>query len=231
MYRYPSPLIRGRFVRRYKRFLTEVELENGEIVTAHNTNTGSLKSCLLPGAPVLLQYHDNPKRKTRYTWESIRIGSTWVGVNTSVPNKLVLNAIRQGLLDDFRDFDRVRAEVTYGDSRLDLLLENDRRSMWVEIKNVTYREGDYALFPDAPTERGRKHLLTLAKAVEEGYEAAMVYIIGRTDTRIFAPAKHIDPEYADLLRKVVEKGIKILPYEVRYDEKGAQIIRKMPWEW
>jgi len=231
VYKYELPLVRGRFIRRYKRFLVDVELDDGRLVTAHTTNTGSLKSCLVPGAPVLLSDHGDAPRKTRYTWESIRIGDTWVGVNTTVPNRLTGIALRQGLLEPFRSFDRIRAEVKHVRSRLDFYLENDRERMFLEVKNVTYREGRYALFPDAPTARGLKHLEELTGLLARGYRAGMLYIVGRTDVEVFAPAAHIDAAYARALKEAVAQGVEIYLYQVRYDEHGARFTGLLPVDW
>ncbi len=230
MYRYPVPLVEGRFVKRYKRFLADMRLPDGRIVTAHTTNTGSLKSCLVPGAPVLLTPHNDPKRKTAFTWESIRIGDTWVGVNTSVPNKLIFNALKQKLIPGLEHLDRVRAEVKQGRSRLDILLENDEEKMWLEIKNVTYREGDAALFPDAPTARGLKHLEELINLRRQGFRAGMVYVIGRTDVAYFAPARHIDTAYTQMLRIALDAGVEIFPLMAAYDRTGVRITKKLPYE-
>ncbi len=230
MYKYPDRLIRGKFIRRYKRFLTDIELENGEIVTAHCTNTGSLKSCLIPGADVLISPVNDPKRKTRFTWESIKINDIWVGINTQIPNKAVYLAIKKGLLPQFREFHFVQPEVKFGNSRFDLYLENEREKMFIEIKNVTYREGKYALFPDAPTQRGLKHLDELLLAKKKDYRAAMIYIVPRLDAEVFAPARNIHPEYAQKLKKAVEAGVEIYPYYTRYDENGAVIENLMNFE-
>ena len=230
MYRYPTPLVEGTFIKRYKRFLADMMLPGGQIVTAHTTNTGSLKSCLVPGAPVLLTPHNDPKRKTKFTWESIRIGNTWVGVNTSVPNKLVYNALKQKSIPGLEDFDRVRAEVKQGKSRLDILLENEVEKMWLEIKNVTYREGDAALFPDAPTARGLKHLEELIALRKQGFRAGMIFVVGRTDVQYFAPARHIDPGYAHMLREALSAGVEIFPLSVAYDRQGARITGLLPYE-
>jgi len=231
MYKYPLPLVKGRFIRRYKRFLADMELDDGTVVTAHTTNTGSLLSCLVPGAPVLLSDHGQSKRKTRYTWESIRIGDTWVGVNTAVPNRLMLIALQNGELEAFKAFDHVRPEVKFGQSRLDFYLENRTEKMFLEVKNVTYKSGRKALFPDAPTKRGLKHLDELLRFIDQGYRAGMVYIIGRTDVEVFAPARHIDLPYAEALAQAAGKGLEIYPYMVRYDETGARIVKQLPIEW
>jgi sugar fermentation stimulation protein A len=227
MYKYPTKLISGKFIRRYKRFLTDVQLPGGEVVTAHCTNTGSLKSCLIPGADVLLSPVNDPKRKTKYTWESIKIGDIWVGINTQIPNKLVFNALKQKAIPGLEHFDQVKSEVKFEDSRFDIFLENETEKMFAEVKNVTYKEGKYALFPDAPTQRGLKHLKGLIEAKRRGYRAAMIYVIPRLDAEVFAPARHIHPEYAEALREALHKGVEIYPLAVKYTETGAEITGKL----
>ncbi len=227
MYNYPEKLVRGKFIKRYKRFLADMELEDGSVITAHCTNTGSLKSCLIPDADVLLSPVNDPNRKTRFTWESIKINGIWVGVNTLVPNKLMYRALKRKLLPGFEYFEKIKPEVKFAGSRFDLYLESDGQKMFVEVKNVTYKEGRYALFPDAPTQRGLKHLEELMQAVQNGYRAAMFFVVPRRDAEIFAPAKHIHPEYADMLKKACESGVEIYPWLVQYDEKGAAITGKM----
>jgi len=228
-YEYPVKPVKAILVRRYKRFLVDVRLEDGRIVTAHCTNTGSLKSCLIPGAPVLLTPANSSRRKTPYTWESIYIDGGWVGVNTTVPNKLVFNAVQNRMLKEFQDFHTVKSEVKFGDSRFDLYMESDNQKLFAEIKNVTYKHGNAALFPDAPTERGRKHLKALMRAVEKGYRAAMIYVIPRTDVTCFDTADDIDPQYAALLRQARAKGVEIYAYRVMFDEKGARIKDLIPF--
>ncbi len=230
MYKYPEKPVKGKFIRRYKRFLTDVELDDGQIVTAHCTNTGSLASCLIPGAEVLLTPSNNPHRKTRFTWESIRIGDIWVGVNTSVPNKLIYNALKENLIPELTGFHTVKPEVKFQQSRFDLYLENEREKMFAEIKNVTYREGDFALFPDAPTQRGLKHLKELVSAVEQGYRAAIIFAIARPDARIFAPAAHVHPDYALMLKQAVDTGVEIYPLIIHYSEEGARVAGMMQYE-
>jgi len=231
MWTYPKPLIRGKLIRRYNRFLVDVQLDDGKIVTAHCTNTGSLKSCLVPGAPVLLSESDNPARKTRFTWESIWIDNGWVGVNTLIPNKVIYDSIVQGTCRIFRHFDRVRPEVKYGRSRFDLELVKGEQKWLVEIKNVTYREGKYALFPDAPTLRGQKHLRELMHARTHGYQTAMLFAVSRPATSVFAPARHIDPGYARLLAEAQRHGVKIYPVRICYSPTGARTCGILPVEF
>jgi sugar fermentation stimulation protein A len=221
--KFDTPLVRGRLIKRYKRFLADVVLDNGETVTAHCTNSGSMKSCLEDGAEVFLTPVNDPKRKTRFTWEMIRINGNWVGINTSNPNKLVFEAIRNKEIPGLDNYTRVTREVKFDESRLDILAENDYEQCAIEVKNVTLKDGDFATFPDARTERGLKHLHTLIRLKKEGYRAVMVYVIQRMDVTTFAPAADIDPQYAAALKQAAENGVEIFPVQARVTPEEIKI--------
>jgi len=218
-------LFQGTLVKRYKRFLADVQLDNGSLVTAHCPNSGTMRACSQPGRPVYLSYHDNPKRKLKYTWEIIHMPDSLVGVNTLVPNKLVKHSIEEGLVPELIGYDRVRAEVKTSDgSRLDILLEKEGgRNCFVEVKNCTLVEGSSARFPDAITVRGRKHLLELQRLVKEGNRCAMFFLIQRMDADSFSPADDIDPAYGAELRKAHQNGVQILVYDVFIDLHGIRL--------
>ncbi|MDX9696777.1 MAG: DNA/RNA nuclease SfsA, partial [Bacteroidales bacterium] len=148
---FKDPLIHGTLIKRYMRFLADVKLDSGETVTAHCTNSGSMKSCLEKGAEVYLSPVDDPNRKTKFTWEMIKINGDWVGINTSNPNKLAFEAVKAGQIEKLKGYTEVQAEVKFDDSRFDLMAKNDTETCFIEVKNVTYKEGNYALFPDAVT--------------------------------------------------------------------------------
>lgn len=210
---FAPPLARGILVKRYKRFLADVRLDSGRIVTAHCPNTGSMKSCSEPGRPVALSYHPDPGRKHRYTWEMIKMDAGWVGVNTAIPNGLAGLAAKYGLIPEFISYSDVQREVRYGvNSRIDLLLEGPPGRLWVEIKNVSMVEGDAACFPDAVTERGKKHLEELVRMVQKGDRATMLFVVQRPDGKVFRPADPIDPAYGQALRQAAEAGVEILVY-------------------
>ncbi|MDW7682297.1 MAG: DNA/RNA nuclease SfsA, partial [bacterium] len=185
----------GTLIRRYQRFLADIRLDSGEQITAHCPNSGSMLSCNTPGSQVLLSFHSNPKRKYHYTWEMIRIDSTWVGINTMLPNKVVADAIKLGKIPELVGFHKILTEQKIGNSRLDLVLEADYESCYVEIKNVTLVQNRVAMFPDSPTKRGVKHLKELIRLKRAGKEAVIFFLIQRSDCEHFAPADHIDPEY------------------------------------
>lgn len=229
MIKYVPDLIPGRLVRRYKRFLADVILENGETVVAHCTNSGSMKSCLEEDARVFLSPVSDPKRKTRFTWEMIEIGQRWVGINTAIPNKLVYEFMKQDVIPGLEGYDEIKREVTYNDSRLDIFARKPREDCFAEVKNVTLREGSMALFPDAVTLRGQKHLQTLMQIREKGMRAVMVYVVQRMDVDGFAPAEKIDPEYARLLRLAFEKGVEIIPVQVKVNPAGIVFHKILPF--
>ncbi|MGB5750275.1 MAG: DNA/RNA nuclease SfsA [Desulfobacterales bacterium] len=224
------PLVPGTLIRRYKRFLADIKLKDGTIVTAHCPNTGSMTGCSEPGCPVYLSSHDNPKRKLKYTWELIKMPTSLVGVNTLVPNRLVFESIKAGVVPELTGYDAVEQEVKINDhTRLDLLLihENGRRC-YGEIKNCTLVNNGQAEFPDAVTSRGLKHVAELETLVDSGHRCFMFYFIQRMDARVFKPADHIDPGYGQGLRRAVRHGVELLAYDVFIDLKRIRLNRSLP---
>ena len=212
-------LHRGRLVKRYKRFLADVELDDGRQVTAHCANSGRMTTCSQPGRPVYLSFHDKPQSKLKYTWELIEMPGAWVGVNTLVPNRLVTQTVSNGNLPELTGYDRLQREVRVdAHTRLDLKLSGQgRRDCYVEIKNCTLVENGCAMFPDAPTVRGQKHLTVLDRLKKDGARSVVFFLVQRTDACEFAPADAIDPEYGRLLRQAAEAGVEVLAYDVRID--------------
>ena len=225
-------LIPGRLIKRYKRFLADVVLDNGETITAHCPNSGSMKACSAPDQPVYVSYHDNPKRKLKYTWELIQMPTSLVGVNTQVPNRLVYHSIVHGQVEELAGYDAVKREVKAGkNSRIDLMLSgNGRRTCFVEVKNCTLVEDGVALFPDAVTSRGRKHLNELQRLIGEGCRCVMFYLIQRMDANLFKPADHIDPAYGEALREAVEQGVEVLAYDVSIDQQQIVLNASVPYD-
>jgi len=226
--KFQHKLVKGRLIRRYKRFLADIELEGGSVVVAHCTNSGSMKSCIEEGAPVYLSLAKDPKRKTKFTWEMIYINDGWVGVNTMVPNSLAFDAIIENQIPKLAGYSIVKREVTFGNSRFDIYCENNSEKCFVEVKNVTMRVGDAALFPDAVTIRGRKHLETLIDVKKQGIRAVMLYVIQRMDVGYFGPAIEIDPEYAMTLKKAVNEGVEIIAVQVEVSPNEIVIARELP---
>ncbi len=223
-------LTKGTLIKRYKRFLADVELDDGKQVTAHCPNSGTMIACCDPGRPVYLSYHDNPKRKLKYTWEMIKMPSSLVGVNTMVPNKLVKTSIEQELVNGLDGYDEVKAEVKVGDhSRLDLcLVKGKKEKCYVEIKNCTLVENQIASFPDAVTSRGLKHLVELQNLIKKGHRCVMFYLIQRMDAVSFQPADQIDPAYGKELRKAVQNGVEVYVYDTVIDLKQIVLNKKIP---
>jgi len=223
-------LVQGILVKRYKRFLADVRLDNGKIVTAHCPNTGRMEGCSESGQPAYLSRHDNPKRKLKYTWELIEMPTSLVGVNTLVPNRLVFQSAQAGLIHELAGYETVEREVKIGsNSRLDLRLSNGQKDQcYVEIKNCTLVHDGLAQFPDAVTTRGLKHLNELERLVKSGCRCVMFYFIQRMDARAFKPADKIDPDYGKGLRRAVDRGVEVVAYDVAMDLAGIKLNRKIP---
>ncbi|KJF42216.1 DNA/RNA nuclease SfsA [Draconibacterium sediminis] len=228
--KFEKELVHGKLIKRYKRFLADIELDTGEIVVAHCTNSGSMKSCLENGAEVYLTPVDDPKRKTKFTWEMIKINGDWVGINTGNPNKLAYEALLNGEIPGLDGYTTVKREVKFGDSRFDVYAENDQEKCFVEVKNVSMKLNEYALFPDAVTTRGQKHLKTLIDVKNQGMRAVMLYIIQRSDVQLFAPAKEIDPAYARLLKQAHSAGVEIFPMQAKVSPSEITLSKKLPFE-
>ncbi len=227
---FAEPLVSGKILKRYKRFLADIELEDGEVIVAHTANTGSMKTCWEPGWDVRLSFHDNPKRKLKYSLELTHNGDTWIGINTSLPNKVAAEGIEKGIVKELKGYKNLKPEAKIGKSRIDILLSNDGEDpCYVEVKNVTLLgENKTAIFPDAVSTRGQKHLEELTGLVNEGIRAAMLFVVNREDVTSFAPADHIDPTYGELLRKAEKAGVEILAYRCEVSPEGIQLKKKLP---
>lgn len=227
---FPDPLIRGRLLKRYKRFLTDVELENGELVVAHCANPGSMLSLLVEGAEVWISPARNPDRKLKYTWEMIRIGEALVGLNTNLANKIVEEAINSGEIPELAGYETLRREVKYGkNSRIDILLESDGVPIcYVEIKSVTMsRSHKLAEFPDSVTARGTKHLRELTDQVAEGKRAVMLYLVQREDCDRFSVSEDIDPAYAAGLVEAKKAGVEVLCFGCSVSPEAINVFGKV----
>lgn len=247
------PLIFGTLIRRYKRFLADVELDDGTVITAHCPNTGRMTTCAEPGWRVALSDSHNPKRKYRFTWELVHNGQCWICVNTGRANEMAFEAVSSGTIPELSGYTEVLREQTFGNSRFDLLLKKEVREdvarasrrreratgsplcgeagtttlpkvCYVEVKNVTLLANDgCCAFPDAVTERGRKHLNELVNVVKAGHRAAMLYVIPRSDGTAFRAAGEIDPEYAAALVAASAAGVEVYAWRAEVSPESMSL--------
>ena len=225
--KFAAPLVEGRLVKRYKRFLADVELEGGGAITAACPNTGSMMGCCEPGSRVWLSESDSPTRKYRHTWEIVESARELVGINTGLPNRLVREAIETGVIAGLSGYGSIRPEVAFGEerSRIDLLLEDAARpACYVEVKNVTAAvTGRVALFPDAVSERGAKHLRELMRLKGQGLRAVLVFCVQRGDVDEVRPADAIDPGYGRTLREAIAAGVEVMAWRAKVSTRDIAI--------
>jgi len=226
------PLISGTLLRRYKRFIADVRLQNNTVIQAHCPNSGSMKGCSEPGRKVYLSKSPDPRRKLKYTWEMIRMPGSLVGINTLVPNRLVACSVASGQIEELAGYDFLRTEVVSGpNTRLDLrLTKKGGSACYVEVKNCTLVHDGVAYFPDAVTTRGLKHLHELEKLVQQGCRSAVFFVVQRSDAKRFHPADMIDPAYGRQLRAAVKNNVEIIAYDVHISLKGIALRKSVPWE-
>jgi sugar fermentation stimulation protein A len=227
--RFPTPLIRATLIQRCKRFLADVLLPSGEIVTAHCTNTGSMMGCKEPGSAVYISRCDKAGRRLLYTWEMIRANGGWVGINTLYPNRLVTEGIEAGMIRELQGCNSIRREVcTREGTRLDLCLEAVTGSCFVEVKNVTFAVDRAAAFPDVVSQRGTKHLKELIRLRRSGYRTAVVFVVQRGDCDYFRPADEIDQEYGRWLRRAIKAGVEASPYRAIVTPREIVVTERLP---
>ncbi|MBU2582551.1 MAG: DNA/RNA nuclease SfsA [Alphaproteobacteria bacterium] len=233
--KYLSPLKRGRLIKRYKRFLADIELENGDAITASCPNTGSMLGLTDPGINVWVSESDSPKRKYRHTLELVENdlgnGATLVGINTALPNRIVAEAIADNRIAPLKGYASLKREQKYGKaSRIDILLEDETNGRaYVEIKNVhLMRKAGLAEFPDSVTERGVKHLNELGDMAEEGHRAVMLFLIQRADATGMSPCADIDPAYAEALSKAMARGVETLAYRCELTPQEIRLTKSVP---
>lgn len=227
---FTHPLEKGHLVKRYKRFLADVVLEDGTLITAHCPNSGSMLGVKEEGAPVWLSKSDNPKRRLAYTWELIEIEGALVCIHTTQANKVVEEALLSKKIEPLAPYSHVRREVAYGtNSRIDFLLTGEGLpDLYLEVKSVTLRRDGQAQFPDAVTARGQKHLGELARMVtEKGARACVLYLVQRPDAQIFSLAKDIDPAYAKACAQAKLSGVEELCYGCDVTLQGVTLTRPL----
>jgi sugar fermentation stimulation protein A len=228
---YPGKLVEGRLIRRYKRFLADIQLPDG-VVTAACPNTGSLMGCCEAGSRVWLSESDSATRKYRHTWEIVEVGEVMVGINTGLPNALVSEAIADGTIGELSGYASIRREVAFGEerSRVDLLLEGaGREDCYVEVKNVTAAASKgVALFPDCVSERGSRHLRELMRLKARGLRPVQLYCVQRGDVNEVRPADAIDHEYGRTLREAIAAGVEVLAYRAKVTPSEIRLAERIP---
>ena len=228
---FSKALVEGRLIRRYKRFLADIQLTEG-VITAACPNTGSLLGCCDAGNRVWLSESDSASRKYRHTWEMVEVGEVMVGINTGLPNALVREAIEAGTIRELGGYSSIRREVAYGEeaSRVDLVLEEPgREPCYVEVKNVTAAASKgVALFPDCVSERGSKHLRELVRLKAKGLRPVQLYCVQRGDVREVRPADGIDYEYGQALREAIAAGVEVLAYRAQVTATEIRLDKRIP---
>lgn len=227
---FSSPLIDGTLIKRYKRFLADILLNDGTMITAHCANPGAMLGITEPGSRVWVSFEDSPTRKLKYSWHMIAAEDTIIGMNTSWPNLLVAEALTNNMIDPLKGYADYRREVKYGvNSRIDILLTDPTKpSCYVEVKNVHLKRGDQAQFPDCVTARGAKHLGELNEMVRQGHRAVMLYVVQRDDCTSFSIAADIDPVYAQAAQSAFAQGVEAYAYTCHVDPTGIRLNRAIP---
>jgi sugar fermentation stimulation protein A len=218
----PDLLKRGKLIRRYKRFLADVELDSGEVVVVHCPNPGTMIGCAEPGSEILLRHSCDPKRKLPYTWVMTVVDNVHISVDTMLANKLLFEALSMRTIPELSHYSEVVPEYTYGDSRFDFVLKGESNvpPCLVEVKSTTLAYGECGMFPDAQTVRGRKHLEGLIAARQNGLRAVQFYCVSRADVTTFSPADHIDKVYGETLRRAVEAGVEVMAWSIDVQPSG-----------
>ncbi len=230
---FSPPLQSATLIRRYKRFLADVTLDDGREITVHTANTGAMTGCAETGMRIWLSHSDNPRRRYPHSWELSEVDTdVLVCVNTARANALVAEAIEQGVINELQGFTHLRREVRFGqeNSRVDLLLENSETRCYVEVKNVTLAENGVAAFPDAPSRRGVKHLRELIHMAAQGHRAVLFFCVARPDVERLRPAGEIDPSYGDTLRQAAGQGVEILAYAATVTPRQVRLVRPLTVE-
>ena len=226
--KFTKPLIKGKLIKRYKRFFTDINL-NGKTVTAHCPNTGSMKGLLEKDNEVYLLKHNDPKRKLKYGLEIIKARKNFVGVNTHLANKIVNHALVNNLIKELSNCSSVKPEVFFNkETRFDFMVEKDKHKTFIEVKNVTlFRDKNTAEFPDAITSRGSKHLLTLIDAIKKGYKTYLIFLVQIQNMEYFKIAKDIDNEYYENYLRAKKAGVNFLAYRCKISSKEIFIDKKI----
>lgn len=227
---YSQPLVQGKLIKRYKRFLADIALADGSVVVAHCANTGAMTGCAEPGATVWLSKSDDPKRKTNYSWQLTTNNNVLVGINTAWANKLVFEAINQRVIKELIGFDEVVNEPKVPHGRLDFLLKKSNEpELYIEVKSVTLAgEDGVGYFPDAVSQRATKHLAEMVKLIKQGYRCCLFFCVQRGDFTHISPADHIDKNFGIALRDAVSQGLEVLAYQANVSPKEIRLTQPIP---
>lgn len=226
----PESCLRGTLIKRYQRFLADVQLPGGQALTVHCPNSGSMRGCSTPGSPVVISRADNPKRKYAWSLEMVKEEGVWIGIHTGRTNHLVQEALQLGIIDDFGTISAIVPEVKVSDkSRLDFRLDTAQGMIYLEVKNCSLAEQGVALFPDAVTSRGTKHLHELVQLAAAGFGTAVLFCIQRSDAQRCRAAAHIDPLYAETVRWAASQGVRFLAYQAEVTPREIAIRHALPF--
>ena len=225
---FTKSLIKGKLIKRYKRFFADIKLKK-EIITAHCPNTGSMMGLLKEGNEVYISKNNNPKRKLKYTLEIIKVKRNLVGVNTHLANKIVYNGLTQNFIKEISNNDYIKSEVFFNkETRFDFFIKKDNQKIFIEVKNVTlFRDTKVSEFPDAPTSRGTKHIKTLIKKKKKGFKSYVLFLVQIENMKYFKIAKDIDKDYYENYLIAKKSGVQFLAYRCKIDTKQIKIDKKI----
>lgn len=226
----PEKQTQGILLRRYKRFLADIRLDDGREITVHCPNSGSMLGCSDPGSEVIISWSDNPARKYPWSLEMVRLHNFWIGVHTGRTNQLVQEGLEQGIIDAFGRVNSTTREVRLpSGSRLDFLLETGSGPVYLEVKHCSLAQDGVGLFPDAVTIRGAKHMRELAALAEAGIQAAVLFCVQRADARYCSVADHIDPAYALTVEKAARRGVRFLAWQTEVEPRSLRMTSQIPF--
>lgn len=228
-FQFPAPLEPATFIKRPNRFLAHLQ-KDGEEIKAHVPDPGRLKELLIPGADVMVQYNPGPTRKTDWTLTLVKKNSVWVCVNTTIPNHFVYQLLLGKKLPEFAEYDTVKPEVTHGKSRFDFRMENDASVYWLEVKSVSLVHQNIGLFPDAPTTRGERHLRHLIEIASNGDKAGVLFMVQRSDAKLFAPNWITDPNFSQALVDANAAGVQITIYTTQVTPGGILLGEQIEYD-
>lgn len=227
--KFATKLLGGKLVRRYRRFLVDVRLDSGQLVTAHCPNSGTMVGCCEPGRPVLLSESKDPHRRNAYTWEMINMNGVWVGINVFVPRKVVAESLQHKLIPAFAGFTDLTLDAEYGrGNTVDVLMQGQEQNLFMNVYHVAWTENSVARFPETPNARARKGLRNLSEIAVQGHRAVALFFVQRSDCEAFSPAVDVDPEFGKIFKEAQKSGVEILAYRADVSPKGIALGTPLP---